>query len=57
MKKINQKKLSKKYALMYKNISCNIIELICNVKQSQNIYKQLTCNTRYPKFFNKNKNK
>ena len=32
MKKIEQKKLSKKYALMYKNISCNIIELICNVK-------------------------
>lgn len=27
------KNLSKKYTLMYKNISCNIIEYLCNVNE------------------------
>ena len=30
--KINSKKYRKICTLVYKNISCNIIELLCNVK-------------------------
>ncbi len=30
--KINYKKYEKIYTLLYKIISCNIIELLCNVK-------------------------
>lgn len=35
------KKIVKIYTLMYKNIACNIIELICICKKSQNRWKKL----------------